>query len=373
MENNKTRIIYNEKQLFDHFLQKTIESIFDIPTQGRNTFDSNKVTLENELDKYTSSKISNIEKNHVLTEMNKIIARIQDFSVVDLNDPQVLMDEQASNHQGKEEIIASRYNIQITASDLKRITNSNWFNTKLVDFYTFYLTEKLSKRPTHIHLAALPSMFFNPLNPHDQSGEIYTRYQEGIEHLIRKAQEIKKGEQNIFKLVDRLFFVANLIKTHWVIIEVQKSSEYLKNTNKSQVFTAFNYLKGQAPVLENKAKYQIILYDSMHNYVKPDEHMTLRSMRTFLIHNFRKWGGKIDENDFELLYAETAKQNNMLDSGAYICKFLDILYQGREQHNSAALSSVKPLDMDYFKNELKDLIQMIGFKSVLPESVLSRF
>jgi len=111
----------------------------------------------------------------------------------------------------------------------------------------------------------------------------------------------------------------------------------------------------------------------MQNYMKPEENLALKSMRTFLIHNFRKWGGKIDEDDFEMVYAETAKQNNMLDSGAYTCKFLDILYQGRETYNSSALSLVKQLDVDYFKNELKDLIQMIGFKSVLPESVLSRF
>ena len=150
------------------------------------------------------------------------------------------MNEQTAGPTGKDEVIASRYNIQITASDLKRITNSNWFNTKLVDFYTYYLTEKLSQRSTHLHLAALPSMFFNPINPHVQSGDISMKYQEAIELLIRKSQEIKKGEQNIFKLVDRLFFVANLIKTHWVIIEVQKSSDYLKNNNKSQVFEAFS-------------------------------------------------------------------------------------------------------------------------------------
>ncbi len=78
----KNRIIHNEQQLLDHFLQKSIESVFDIPTQGRVGYDANKVTLENELDKYTSSKITNIDKNNLFTEMNKIIARIQDFSVV---------------------------------------------------------------------------------------------------------------------------------------------------------------------------------------------------------------------------------------------------------------------------------------------------
>jgi len=78
----KNRIIHNEQQLLDHFLQKSIESIFDIPTQGRNTYDTNKVTLENELDKYTTSKITTIDKNNLFSEMNKIIARIQDFSVV---------------------------------------------------------------------------------------------------------------------------------------------------------------------------------------------------------------------------------------------------------------------------------------------------
>ena len=78
----KKRVIYDEKQLLDHFLQKTIASIFEIPTQGKNGFNTNKVTLENELDKYLTTKITAQNKEFVFSEMNKINARIQDLSVV---------------------------------------------------------------------------------------------------------------------------------------------------------------------------------------------------------------------------------------------------------------------------------------------------
>jgi len=161
--------------------------------------------------------------------------------ILDLNDPQMLLNDQGAQNPGKEEIVASRYNIQITASDIKRITNSNWFNTKLVDFYTYYLTEKLAQKQSHAHLVALPSMFFNPINPNNQIGEVSAKYQEAIELLIRKSQEISRGEQNIFKLVDRLFFVCNLMKTHWVIIEVQKNTGEPKR-NPQSVFESLSII-----------------------------------------------------------------------------------------------------------------------------------
>lgn len=117
----------------------------------------------------------------------------------------------------------------------------------------------------------------------------------------------------------------------------------------------------------------ISLYDSLQNFVKPEENVVLKSMRTFLTYTLGQWGIRIEEDNFELIYAETAKQDKILESGAYICKFLDLLYQKKESYNSSILSSIKPLDIEYFKKELKDLIQTIGFRTVLPESIFSRF
>lgn len=80
MENQK-KVIYDENQLLDHFFKKTISSIFEIPSQGPNSYDSNKVTLENELEKYRTIKITSQDKVELLNELNKIVLRIQDFSI----------------------------------------------------------------------------------------------------------------------------------------------------------------------------------------------------------------------------------------------------------------------------------------------------
>ena len=117
----------------------------------------------------------------------------------------------------------------------------------------------------------------------------------------------------------------------------------------------------------------MILYDSLANYIKPEENQTLRAMRAFLLFTLKKWGLKIREDDFELLYADTAKQSKPLECGAYTCKFLNIIYQKQEKYNSPRLLEVRPLDVEFFKNELQDLIQLIGTKNVIPESVFSRF
>jgi len=79
---SKKRVIYDEKQLLDHFLQKTLESMFEIPTKGKNGFNTNKVTLENELNKHITTKITTQDREFLFSEMNKINARIQDLSVV---------------------------------------------------------------------------------------------------------------------------------------------------------------------------------------------------------------------------------------------------------------------------------------------------
>ena len=125
----------------------------------------------------------------------------------------------------KDEVIASRYNIEITASDLKRIQNGNWFNNKIVDFYVNYLNEKLLHRMTHVGIVVLPSLFFSLIQAHGQVGDVSSNYHKVIELLIKKSEEIKKGEQNIFRLADRMFFVVNFTNTHWAIIEVLKAND----------------------------------------------------------------------------------------------------------------------------------------------------
>lgn len=80
MEGGRRRVL-DEKQLLEHFLEKTVASLFEIPTQGRNNYSSNKVALESEVDKYLNSKISQREKDLLFNEMNKVVGRIQDFSV----------------------------------------------------------------------------------------------------------------------------------------------------------------------------------------------------------------------------------------------------------------------------------------------------
>ena len=124
----------------------------------------------------------------------------------------------------KDEIIASRYNIEINAGDLKRIQSGNFFNTKLVDFYVNYLNEKLRQKSSHVQSVALPSLFFNPINSKPESAEAGSNYQETIELLIKKANEIKKGEPNIFKLTERMFFVTSITNSQWVIVEVQRGA-----------------------------------------------------------------------------------------------------------------------------------------------------
>jgi hypothetical protein len=107
--------------------------------------------------------------------------------------------------------------------------------------------------------------------------------------------------------------------------------------------------------------------------VKPEEHAALKTMRTFLVYTMSKWGMRVTEDDFELIYSEVTKQEKVFESGAYTCKFLDLLYQKKEQYDSPLLGSIKPLDVEFAKNELKDLIQTIAFRSILPESIFSRF
>ena len=75
------RRVLDEKQLLEHFLEKTVASLFEIPTQGRSNYSSSKVALESEVDKYLNQKISQRDKDLLFSEMNKIVGRIQDFSV----------------------------------------------------------------------------------------------------------------------------------------------------------------------------------------------------------------------------------------------------------------------------------------------------
>ena len=125
---------------------------------------------------------------------------------------------------------------------MKRIQTGNWYNTKIVDFYTYYLNEKLGQKSTHGHTVVLPSLFYQPINAQAQDGDVSLNYQEVIELLIKKAEEIKRGEQNIFRNTDRMFFVANLIKTHWVIIEFQKAPAINNKLSHDYAFESMSIL-----------------------------------------------------------------------------------------------------------------------------------
>ena len=79
---NKRQGIKDDKQLLDQFLQRTIASMFEIPSLGKNNFSSNKFALEAEIDKHLGARITPLDKDDLFKQFDKVITRIQDFSVV---------------------------------------------------------------------------------------------------------------------------------------------------------------------------------------------------------------------------------------------------------------------------------------------------
>lgn len=132
---------------------------------------------------------------------------------------------------------AKRFNIDIYESDLKRLSNNEWFNDKLVNFWINLLTEvkalKLNGKFDQ-KAALIPSWCFSTLvkgRSIDKITEDELDFKNASYFLQEKSREsgIKSG--NLLGMVERVFFIINISNSHWVMVESKRHLN--RNVNSS--------------------------------------------------------------------------------------------------------------------------------------------
>ena len=123
---------------------------------------------------------------------------------------------------------AKRYNIDFFESDLKRLSNNEWFNDKLINFWTNLLTEVKSIRLNgkfDQQCALISSWCFSTLTkakPLDKISEDDLDCKSASYFLQEKARESNIRSGFLLGMVERVSFIINISNSHWVMVEVKR-------------------------------------------------------------------------------------------------------------------------------------------------------
>lgn len=135
----------------------------------------------------------------------------------------------------KEELIASRYNIEIKTNDLKNVNAGGHFSEKIINFFANFLNEKKQKLDKIYDKCVFDLTFFN---------QIFDNYELDKQKfkLCLKSIEAFLGAPYGFKKLKRVFFLGKSSSNKLYIIEYVKKNHLINEKIKSSLTISKRHL-----------------------------------------------------------------------------------------------------------------------------------
>lgn len=118
---------------------------------------------------------------------------------------------------GTQKFLAARYRSDLSADVINQLTNDLAVSNQMVDFFANYINERNKKLNVGSKVIVFGSWFIKALAGPDltSSDDSPTADYPKIQELLKKYKEKKK---NLFVDCDKVFFIANQMGAHWVLM-----------------------------------------------------------------------------------------------------------------------------------------------------------